>query len=43
VVDPAGGVVLELERAAHAVAPGQLACLMRDDCVVGEGTMGEPA
>ena len=34
---------LELERPAHAVAPGQLACLMRDDCVVGEGTIGEPA
>ncbi|HEV2874119.1 MAG TPA: tRNA methyl transferase PRC-barrel domain-containing protein, partial [Thermoleophilaceae bacterium] len=36
----AGGVQLELERPAHAVAPGQLACLMRDDCVVGEGTIG---
>jgi tRNA-uridine 2-sulfurtransferase len=32
---------LELERPAHAVAPGQLACLMRDDCVVGEGTIVE--
>ena len=41
----AGGdeIRLELERPAHAVAPGQLACLMRDDCVVGEGTIGEPA
>ncbi len=34
-------VRLELARPAHAVAPGQLACLMRDDCVVGEGTIGE--
>ena len=34
---------LELERPAHAVAPGQLACLMRQDRVVGEGTIGEPA
>ena len=42
-VQPGGRVVLELEQAAHAVAPGQLACLMRDDCVVGEGTIGEPA
>jgi tRNA-uridine 2-sulfurtransferase len=33
-------IELELERPAHAVAPGQLACLMRDDCVVGEGTIG---
>jgi tRNA-specific 2-thiouridylase len=33
---------LELESAATAVAPGQLACLMRGDCVVGEGTIGEP-
>jgi tRNA-specific 2-thiouridylase len=40
---PRGGELrLELERTAHAVAPGQLACLMRDDCVVGEGTIGEP-
>jgi tRNA-specific 2-thiouridylase len=37
---PEGEVRLELEHAAHAVAPGQLACLMRDDCVVGEGTIG---
>jgi tRNA-specific 2-thiouridylase len=35
-------LTLELEHPAHAVAPGQLACLMRDDCVVGEGTIGEP-
>jgi tRNA-uridine 2-sulfurtransferase len=35
-------LTLELERPVHAAAPGQLACLMRDDCVVGEGTIGEP-
>jgi tRNA-uridine 2-sulfurtransferase len=34
-----GRVVLELERPATAVAPGQLACLMRGDCVVGHGTI----
>jgi tRNA-uridine 2-sulfurtransferase len=38
-----GTVVLDLDQPAHAVAPGQLACLMRDDCVVGEGTIGEPS
>jgi tRNA-uridine 2-sulfurtransferase len=37
-----GGLVLDLAEPAEAVAPGQLACLMRDDCVVGEGTIGEP-
>src|SRR5918999_524257 len=37
---PEGELRLELEQPAHAVAPGQLACLMRDDCVVGEGTIG---
>jgi tRNA-specific 2-thiouridylase len=37
-----GSVELELERPARAVAPGQLACLMRQDRVVGEGTIGEP-
>jgi tRNA-uridine 2-sulfurtransferase len=38
---PAGDGVLELELSepAEAAAPGQLACLMRDDCVVGEGTI----
>ena len=41
--DGAATMRLDLERPAHAVAPGQLACLMRDDCVVGEGTIGEPA
>ena len=38
-----GGLVLELAEPANAVAPGQLACLMRDDCVVGAATIGEPA
>jgi tRNA-specific 2-thiouridylase len=38
-----GEVIVELERDALAVAPGQLACLMRQDRVVGEGTIGEPA
>jgi tRNA-specific 2-thiouridylase len=37
-----GRVLLALESDAHAVAPGQLACLMRQDRVVGEGTIGEP-
>jgi tRNA-specific 2-thiouridylase len=40
--DGGGNVTLELDDPAHAVAPGQLACLMRDDCVVGEGTIGDP-
>jgi tRNA-specific 2-thiouridylase len=34
-----GTLELELAEAADAAAPGQLACLMRDDCVVGEGTI----
>jgi tRNA U34 2-thiouridine synthase MnmA/TrmU len=38
-----GELELELVEPAEAVAPGQLACLMRDDCVVGQGTIGEPA
>ena len=38
-----GEVIVELDRDALAVAPGQLACLMRQDRVVGEGTIGEPA
>ena len=38
-VSAGGGVELELAEPADAVAPGQLACLMRDDCVVGEGTI----
>jgi tRNA-uridine 2-sulfurtransferase len=32
-------IELELAEPAEAVAPGQLACLMHDDCVVGEGTI----
>jgi tRNA-uridine 2-sulfurtransferase len=35
-----GALELELAEPAEAAAPGQLACLMRDDCVVGEGTIG---
>jgi tRNA-specific 2-thiouridylase len=35
----AGAVELRLADPARAVAPGQLACLMRDDAVVGEGTI----
>jgi tRNA-uridine 2-sulfurtransferase len=38
-----GGVELELERPAEAVAPGQLACLMAGDRVTGFGTIGEAA
>jgi tRNA-uridine 2-sulfurtransferase len=38
----AGELVLELREPADSVAPGQLACLMRDDRVVGEGTIGGP-
>jgi tRNA-uridine 2-sulfurtransferase len=34
-----GALELELAEPAEAVAPGQQACLMRDDCVVGEGTI----
>jgi tRNA-specific 2-thiouridylase len=41
-LEQGGRVLLELESDAHAVAPGQLACLMRQDRVVGEGTIGEP-
>jgi tRNA-uridine 2-sulfurtransferase len=37
-----GTIELELEQSANGVAPGQLACLMRQDRVVGEGTIGEP-
>jgi tRNA-uridine 2-sulfurtransferase len=35
-----GELELDLHEPASAVAPGQLACLMHDDCVVGEGTIG---
>jgi tRNA-specific 2-thiouridylase len=37
-----GALELELDEAANGVAPGQLACLMRADRVVGEATIGEP-
>jgi len=37
-----GSLELELDGLAYGVAPGQLACLMREDRVVGEGTIGEP-
>ena len=37
-----GSVELALDHSANGVAPGQLACLMRQDRVVGEGTIGEP-
>jgi tRNA-uridine 2-sulfurtransferase len=37
-----GSIELELDQSANGVAPGQLACLMRQDRVVGEGTIGEP-
>jgi tRNA-uridine 2-sulfurtransferase len=39
VVDDGGRLELVLERPATAVAPGQLACLLHADCVVGEGTI----
>jgi tRNA-uridine 2-sulfurtransferase len=37
-----GGRELRLKRPAEAVAPGQLACLMSADLVVGCGTIAEP-
>ncbi|HKP20582.1 MAG TPA: tRNA 2-thiouridine(34) synthase MnmA, partial [Thermoleophilaceae bacterium] len=37
-----GSLELELDRPANGVAPGQQACLMREDRVMGEGTIGEP-
>jgi tRNA-specific 2-thiouridylase len=37
-----GSLELALDHSANGVAPGQLACLMRQDRVVGEGTIGEP-
>jgi tRNA U34 2-thiouridine synthase MnmA/TrmU len=40
---PGGGVELELEEPAHAVAPGQLACLLADDLVTGYGTISQTA
>jgi tRNA-specific 2-thiouridylase len=41
-VEENGRLELELDQPANGVAPGQLACLMREDRVVGEGTIGEP-
>ena len=35
-----GGIELELEQPVHGVAPGQTACLMSGDRVVGAGTIG---
>jgi tRNA-specific 2-thiouridylase len=40
-VERAGRVELELERPAHAVAPGQVACLLDGELVVGCGTIEE--
>ncbi len=37
-----GRLTIELAEPAHAIAPGQLACLMREEAVVGYGTIGEP-
>jgi tRNA-uridine 2-sulfurtransferase len=37
-----GRLLVALAEPAHAIAPGQLACLMREDAVVGYGTIGEP-
>jgi tRNA-specific 2-thiouridylase len=39
VLDSGGKLELELERPASAVAPGQVACLLRGESVVGEGTI----
>jgi tRNA-specific 2-thiouridylase len=38
-VEDDGRLKLELERDAHAVAPGQTACLMRGEVVVGAGVI----
>jgi tRNA-specific 2-thiouridylase len=38
----AGRLLVELAKPAYAIAPGQLACLMSEDAVVGYGTIGEP-
>jgi tRNA-specific 2-thiouridylase len=37
-----GRLLVELAEPAQAIAPGQLACLMCADAVVGYGTIGEP-
>jgi tRNA-uridine 2-sulfurtransferase len=39
---PDGRLVLELDEPAYAIAPGQLACFMREDAVMGYATIGEP-
>jgi tRNA-specific 2-thiouridylase len=36
-------VRLELARPAPVAAPGQMACLLAGDCVVGQGTIGDSA
>jgi tRNA-uridine 2-sulfurtransferase len=36
-----GRLLVELAESTHAIAPGQLACLMHRDAVVGYGTIGE--
>lgn len=41
--DADGGVELVLDEPAEAVAPGQLACLMAGDVVVGHGTIAASA
>jgi tRNA U34 2-thiouridine synthase MnmA/TrmU len=41
--DREGSARLVLGRPADAVAPGQLACLLCDDRVVGYGTIAEPS
>jgi tRNA U34 2-thiouridine synthase MnmA/TrmU len=38
-LDSDGGATLALEEPADAVAPGQVACLMDGDLVVGHGTI----
>jgi tRNA-specific 2-thiouridylase len=37
-----GRLIVDLAEPAHAIAPGQLACLMHEVAVVGSGTIGEP-
>jgi tRNA-uridine 2-sulfurtransferase len=42
---PAGrhrALTLELDEPAHGVAPGQTACLMRGDAVIGFATIAPP-
>ena len=42
-VETPDGLRIELERPAHAVAPGQLACLLSEDIVIGHGTIAREA